>query len=100
MCCTAHLLNLIVQDGLKTIKSDGTILESVKFIRNSQSRKRSCSFQFSAKLCAAQVDMEVAGDPGGGFPELNDNQIVPRGPPQPVSMTDAVSGRRCVGTRF
>jgi predicted DNA-binding protein YlxM (UPF0122 family) len=38
--CAAHVLNLVVQDGLRTMKSVvDNIRESVKFIRSSQSRQ-------------------------------------------------------------
>jgi hypothetical protein len=42
--CAAHVLNLIVQDGLKTMKSViDNIRESVKYVRSSQSRREQFS---------------------------------------------------------
>jgi hypothetical protein len=41
ICCCAHILNLIVQDGLKEIDSDiQKIRDSVKYVRGSQMRKQ------------------------------------------------------------
>lgn len=40
--CAAHVLNLIVQDGLKCVSSFlSNIRESIKYIKGSQSRKKS-----------------------------------------------------------
>lgn len=51
--CCAHILNLIVQDGLKHIDdSVGKIRESIKYVRGSQGRKQ------KFLDCAAQVSLE------------------------------------------
>ncbi|XP_020426552.1 zinc finger BED domain-containing protein RICESLEEPER 1-like [Prunus persica] len=51
--CCAHILNLIVQDGLKHIDdSVGKIRESIKYARGSQGRKQ------KFLNCAAQVSLE------------------------------------------
>ncbi|CAL9020868.1 unnamed protein product [Prunus brigantina] len=51
--CCAHILNLIVQDGLKHIDdSVGEIRESIKYVRGSQGRKQ------KFLDCAAQVSLE------------------------------------------
>ncbi|XP_034229371.1 zinc finger BED domain-containing protein RICESLEEPER 1-like [Prunus dulcis] len=51
--CCAHILNLIVQDGLKHIDdSVGKIRESIKYVRGSQGRKQ------KFLNCAAQVSLE------------------------------------------
>ncbi|CAB4306765.1 unnamed protein product [Prunus armeniaca] len=51
--CCAHILNLIVQDGLKHIHdSVGKIRESIKYVRGSQGRKQ------KFLDCAAQVSLD------------------------------------------
>ena len=41
LCCCAHILNLVVQDGLKEIDVVQKICESIKYVRGSQRRKKS-----------------------------------------------------------
>lgn len=51
--CCAHILNLIVQEGLKEIDSSiGKIRESIKYVRGSQGRKQ------KFLDCVAQVSLE------------------------------------------
>ena len=51
ICCAAHVLNLIVQDGLSVISSAiGNIRETVKYVNGSTSRKE------NFKLIAQQVN--------------------------------------------